>query len=207
MFKVKSKHSANLHISVFIVTSELYQPQGWLQNWWQSQRFTGKSAALLRLMSDPRPRERRLHQPTLSLRERVPWSFQVALQFTAGQTEFPVHNLDLRLTFTISEIPLQYRLPVCGLVHTKGSRERKGKMLLVHPWGLSWVLHGSLLSCLITCGAYELPEMILCAECCFGTWENWVSLATQLLWSMLENTPWLTFLILKAGLPHRLLWS
>lgn len=43
---------------------------------------------------------------------------------------------------------------------------------------------------MITCGAPELQEMILCRECCFGMWENWVSLATQLLWFTLENTPY-----------------
>lgn len=189
------------------MTSELYQPQGWLQNQWRSWRFIGKSTALFGLVSNPRPRERCRHQPASSLGERVPWSFQMALQFRAGQTEFPVHSLDLRLTFTVSEMPLRYRVSVCSLVHGKGSRERKGKMLLLYPWGLSWVLHGSLLSYMRTCGALELQEMILCTERCFGTRENWVSLATQLLWFTIENMPCLTFLILKVGLPHRLLWS
>ena len=128
----------------------------------------------------------------------------LSLQFSAGWTEFPVHGLDLRLTFTTSEMPLWYRFPVRGVVHTEGSGEGKGKMLLVHPWGLSWALHGLLHSYTTTCGAHVLQEMILCTECCFDMWENWVSLAIQLLWLTLDNAPCLTCLIL---LLHRPLWS
>lgn len=68
-------------------------------------RFTGKSTALLGLVSDPEPREMQLHQPTPPLWERVPRSFQMALHFSAGQTEFPVHSLDLQLAFSVSGSP------------------------------------------------------------------------------------------------------
>lgn len=53
-----------------------------------------------------------------------------------------------------------YCPPVCGLVHTQGSGDHKGKVLRVHPWGLNWALHGFLLSYIITHGALELQEMI-----------------------------------------------